>query len=455
MTVKERSGSTFETRIIDLAYNGRSVGSLNGKIVFLNGGLPGEKVRARIIRDKRRYSVGRMISIVDKSEERVKARCIHHGICGGCTWQDLDYERQLHYKRKQISDCMRHIGRIKDVEVAETIGCQDRFYYRNKMEFSFNHCDDGQFHLGLHERERFDEIFDVEDCLLESEISNEIVRWFRGFVRENDIPVYDVLNHTGFLRFLAIRETKNTGQIMINVVTTDGSIPGVEKLMESITERFPQIRTVVQNINNRKSNIARGEREIILYGDGFIEEKLLGCTFRISSNSFFQTNSRQAEILYEKTFDFLKPEPDDRLLDLYCGTGTIGICASERVSRVVGVDSEPSAIQTAEDNARINSRDNTRFYAGTAEEMFRGNADVFEGLNCAIIDPPRAGLHPKALEGLINLNLPRIVHISCNPSTFARDAAHLVNSGYKINEIVPVDMFPHTMHIELVAGFYK
>ncbi|UCD94472.1 MAG: 23S rRNA (uracil(1939)-C(5))-methyltransferase RlmD [Candidatus Zixiibacteriota bacterium] len=455
MKTKDRVGDIFDIEITDLAYNGKAIGLLDGKVVFLNGGLPGEKVRAEITRTKARFSTGRVLNIIDKSAERIKAPCIHYDICGGCTWQDLDYSKQLYYKRKQVVDCLEHIGKFEDVRVAETIGSGERFYYRNKMEFSFNTAEDGRFNLGLHQRGHYDEIFDVDKCLLESELSNDIVAWFRDFVRENRIPVYDVEKHTGFMRFLAIRQSKNTDQVMVNIVTTDGPIPNADKLIETARDRFPQIKTIVQNTNNQKSNIARGEKETILFGEGYIEEKLLRYTFRIYANSFFQTNTRQTETLYRAAFDLLRPDSADHLLDLYCGAGTIGICISDCVAGVTGIELEPSAIQAARENADINNVENIDFHAGNMRSVLKEKRGILEDFTCAIIDPPRAGMHPKALSRLIELDLPRIVYISCNPATFSRDAAELVASGYEISQVVPVDMFPHTMHIELAAGFYK
>ncbi len=455
MKVNEKIGDIIEAEIKDLAFDGKSVGTLNGKIIFLNGGLPGEKVRARITRKKRNFSVGKVLDIISKSNERISAPCWHFDICGGCTWQDLGYERQLSYKRKQVIDCLEHIGKLKNIEVKDIIGAKDKFFYRNKMEFSFNSTDDGGFNLGLHRRGKFDEIFNVEKCLLQSERSNRIVNSFRDFVTGKKLPVYDVERHTGLLRFLVIREGKNTDQVMINIVTSDGEIPGIDEWINEIISEIPQIRTIVHNINRQKSNIAYGEKENVLYGDGFIEDSILGRHFRIFANSFFQTNTKQAENLYSKAYEYLIPKKDDHLLDLYCGTGTIGICASDKVDRVLGIELEPSSIRAAEENASLNNITNIEFRAASVQDILRIEPELFSDITCAIVDPPRAGLHPKALKQLISINLPRLVYISCNPSTFARDAAKLVDSGYEISSVTPVDMFPHTMHIELVAGLQK
>ncbi len=445
-------GSVIETRINDLAFDGKSVGEIGGKIIFFDSGLPGETVRAEITKSKARYYFGHVTEIIEKSPDRVKANCIHFDICGGCTWQDLSYEKQLFFKRKQIIDCLNHIGRIETADVETSVGSDDQFYYRNKMEFSFNVADDNSFVLGLHRRGHFDQIFNLQECLLESPLSNEIVVWFREFVRFNNIPVYDVYSHEGFIRFLMVREAKKTGQVMLNIVTVEGEIPDAAGLCRELAEKFPRITTIVQNVNNSKSNIARGEHEKVLYGNGYIEEEILGFKFRIYANSFFQTNTMQAEKLYNLIYEILQPAQDDCLLDLYCGTGAIGICASRLVREVVGVELEPTAIRAAKENAELNHLANIHFQIGSVQDILADN-NLLQNITCAVIDPPRAGLHPKALKKFIDIKIPKFVYVSCNPATFSRDASLLLQAGYKIGRIVPVDMFPHTMHIELVAGF--
>ncbi|MCX6825900.1 MAG: 23S rRNA (uracil(1939)-C(5))-methyltransferase RlmD [candidate division Zixibacteria bacterium] len=449
-----KTGHIIETAITDLAFDGRSVGEINGKIIFFNGGLPGEIVRAEIIRRKARYAFARVIEIINKSPDRIKAPCIHFDICGGCAWQDLEYSKQLYFKRKQISDCLRHIGRIDGIEIAETVASPRQYYYRNKMEFSLNGSTQ-DFVLGLHQRGHFDQIFDVKECLLQSSRSNQIADWFRAFVSQNGIPVYNISKHIGFIRFLAIREVCHTGQIMLNIVTTEGEIPHRRTMIEEGIARFPQISTILQNVNSSKSNIARGEKEQILYGAGFIEEKILDYAFRIYANSFFQTNSLQAEKLYQLILEMLQPQKNDCLLDLYCGTGTIGICAAKSVAKVVGIESEPSAILAARENALANGIGNIFFQTGLVEDILAEKTDAFPEFTAVIVDPPRAGMHPRALKKLVELGCPKMVYVSCNPATFARDASCLMQSGYKIGRIIPVDMFPHTMHIELVANLYK
>lgn len=444
----------IEVEITDLAFDGKAVGHIDGKVIFLKGGLPGETVLAQITKTKARYYNGITREILKKSDKRIDAVCSHFQECGGCTWLDLQYADQLAYKQKQVNDCIERIGALKDVKILDIIGSEEIYNYRNKMEYSFNVTDES-FTLGLHSRGSFQDIFNLNECHISHKTDGELVKWMREYVKENNLTVYDVKNHGGYFRFFMLRQTKKTDQLMINVVTNYGDFPNPEKFVEEIRKAFPQITTIIHSQNGQKSNIAIGEIESTLYGPGYIEEELSGKLFKISANSFFQTNSLQAEVLYQTGFDMLKPEADDKVLDLYCGTGTIGILLADKVSEVVGVELVPDAVKAAKVNAEKNNVTNIQFFEGFVKEFLKSDFMKENSYNIAIIDPPRAGLNPKALKQLILLQPEKILYISCNPATFARDAQKLVDAGYELPEIQPVDMFPHTMHIELASMFYK
>ena len=448
------TGNLIEVEITDLAFDGKAVGHIDGKVIFLKGGLPGETVLAEITRDKRRYFNGITKEIIKKSDKRIDAVCSHFDICGGCTWLDLQYPDQLAYKQKQVNDCIEHIGALKGVTILPILGSVETVHYRNKMEYSFNVSGDS-FTLGLHERGSYQNIFNLNYCHISQPTDGELVKWMREYVKDNKLTVYDVNEHHGYMRFFMLRQTKRTGQLMVNVVTNYGDFPDNEKFVSEMTAAFPQITTIIHSQNGQKSNIAVGEVETILYGPGHIEEELMGKRFRISANSFFQTNSLQAEKLYQTGFDMLKPKSEDRVLDLYCGTGTIGILLAERVADVIGVELVPDAVTAAKINAEINEIPNIQFFEGFVKEFLKSDFLEENTYNIAIIDPPRAGLNPKALKQLIKLAPEKILYISCNPATFARDAQKLVENGYSLPEVKPVDMFPHTMHIELSAVFYR
>ncbi len=444
----------IEVEITDLAFDGKAVGHIDGKVIFLKGGLPGETVLAEITKTKARYYNGITREIIKKSDKRIDAVCSHFHECGGCTWLDLQYQDQLAYKQKQVNDCIERIGALQDVKILDIIGAKDIYNYRNKMEYSFNVTDDS-FTLGLHSRGSFQDIFNLNECHISQKTDGELVKWMRSYVDKNNITVYDVKNHGGFMRFFMLRQTKQTNQLMVNIVTNYGDFPNAEQFVSEITDAFPFITTIIHSQNGQKSNIAIGEIEAVLYGPGYIEEKLSGKLFKISANSFFQTNSLQAEVLYQTAFDMLKPNADDKVLDLYCGTGTIGILLSDKVSEVVGVELVPDAVKAAKRNAEKNNVSNIQFFEGFVKEFLKSDFMKENRYNIAIIDPPRAGLNPKALKQLILLQPEKILYISCNPATFARDAQKLVDAGYELPEIQPVDMFPHTMHIELTSMFYK
>jgi 23S rRNA (uracil1939-C5)-methyltransferase len=277
----------------------------------------------------------------------------------------------------------------------------------------------------------------------------------REFVQREQIPVYDIENHTGFMRFLMIRQAKRTAHLMVNIVTNYGEIPSREKLVRELTAAFPQITTIVHNQNGRRSNIATGEIEDVLFGTGYIEERMFDCTFRIRANSFFQTNSIQTETLYRSAFDLLDPEKKDCVLDLYCGSGSIGILIARYVGQVVGVEIVADAVKAAEENAAANNVNNISFYHGDVKDYLKTRDANEAEFDVIVVDPPRAGLHPKALSRMVRLKPTKILYISCNPATFARDAKQLIADGYRLPEVKPVDMFPHTMHIELVGVFYR
>ena len=449
-------GKIVTLDVTDLAFDGKSVAHLDdGKVVFLKGGLPGETVEAEIVRSKPRYDQGVVHRIIKKSDQRIDPLCAHFEQCGGCTWQDLRYEQQLSYKQKQVADCLERLGGFDTIEVKEIMGVDDPFWYRNKMEFSFHLAEDDSMHLGLHERGHFDRIFDLEKCYLQSQLSNEIVAWVRQFAVSNGIPAYDVKTHEGYMRFLVIRQGVRTDQTMVNLVTNQGEFPSVDTFVAQMTEALGQITTIIHNQTGKLSNVAVGETENVLYGPGFIEEQLFDCRFRIRANSFFQTNSLQAEKLYGVAFAMLQPEPTDKVLDLYCGAGTIGILLADRVDRVVGVELVEDAVRAARENAALNGIENISFHQGHVRDYLKQQRSSAAEFSTLIIDPPRAGLHPKAVKRIIEMQPEKLLYISCNPSTFARDAKSFAQAGYDLPLVQPVDMFPHTMHIELVGRFFR
>ncbi|MCJ7577114.1 MAG: 23S rRNA (uracil(1939)-C(5))-methyltransferase RlmD, partial [candidate division Zixibacteria bacterium] len=415
------------------------------------GGVPGDVVKAQITKKKTNYAEAQVLQIMKESELRTKPICSHFGLCGGCSWQDLKYEEQLKFKTKQVKESLRHIGGFSDFPIQEALGSEEIFYYRNKMEYAFAPDPNRQLILGLHPKERFDQVFDLKECFLQSGKANRIVDFVRNFAKEKKLIPYDLRQRSGFLRFLAIRESKNTDMTMINLVTNKGEFPFKAEFSSQLFSNFPFVKSIVRNISSKLANIAMGEEEELLGGDRIITEKLGRFKFEISSNSFFQTNTRQAEKLYEVVLNMADLQGDESVLDLYCGTGTISIFLSQNAKRVIGVESMEESVKNAQRNAELNGVTNCGFVCGEVKKVLAKLFGDKEIPDLVVVDPPRAGLHKHVVKSLLNIKPRRIIYVSCNLSTLARDLKIFCEEYYKLEKVQPIDMFPHTYHIETVV----
>jgi 23S rRNA (uracil1939-C5)-methyltransferase len=455
-----RRGATLELTIQDLAYGGAALAKVQGLVVFVENALPGDRVIATIYRRRRQYAEARAVKILEPSPSRVPAPCSHVPICGGCRFQDFDYQEQLRHKQRQVEGCLEHLGGIR-AAVRPVLPALELFHYRNKMEYSFGRDEKGALTLGLHRRGFYDKPFDLTRCFIATPISSEIVAFTREFARRENLPPYDLRRHTGLLRFLAVREGIRTGEVMVNLVASE-THPAFERLAAELRERFPRIESVVLNLTRRKAQIAVGEEERLLAGKATILEMLGGLTFEISSNSFFQTNTKQAERLLDVALEALALGGQERVLDVYAGTGTFTLPLAKRAAEAIGIESSEIAVRDAERNAARNGIQNARFWAGEALEVMGARLQGAgatggegSGFDAALVDPPRAGLHPGVIRRLVELGAPKLVYISCNPSTLGRDLGLLCESRYAVDWIQPVDMFPHTPHIECVAALRR
>ena len=460
MTV--RRGDIVELHIDRAAFGGQGIARLDGLVIFVNGAVPGDRVRALIFRKKKAYAEARIEELLVPSSDRIQAPCPYFGTCGGCQWQHVTYERQLEYKRAHVEEALSHIGSISGIEVHDPVPSEKRFGYRNKMEFSFSDRPwlphpplekrgEAGFALGLHVPGTFDKIIDVDACLLQQERGNEILREVKRFARQSGLPPYGLRSHTGFWRFLTLRHSAYLNEWMVNVVTSDERLDLNLTLAQRLTALFPNVKSVVNNVSARKASIAVGEREVVVAGAGMIQERIGGSTFQISANSFFQTNSLGAERLYGKVVEFAELTGKETVVDLYSGTGTIPIFLANSASRVIGMEIAESAIVDARRNCEANGIENCEFILG----------DIRENLTLLsirpqvmIIDPPRTGMHQDVLSRVLEIGAERIVYVSCNPATLARDLGRM-QEHYQILEIQPVDMFPHTYHIECVTKLEK
>jgi len=446
--MRPKRGEHLDLTISDLAYGGKGVAKLDGFVVFVASAVPGDTVEVEIEKVRGNYAESKVVKVISPSPHRVNPVCEHFGYCGGCKWQHLEYAMQKKYKEDQVRQALIHIAGLKNPPVEPIIGAHKTYYYRNKMEFSFHVGDNGGTLLGLHFAGRFQDIFQLNRCHLQSEESNELVKFVRERSMELGLLPYHIIEHSGYLRFLVIREGKFTGETLVNIVTGAGVYPELKVLAENIAQRFPRVKSVSHTVNPEKANIARGEKETILFGSDHINEILGERKYRISANSFFQTNSYQAQRLFDLAVELAEPSRSETMLDLYCGTGTIAVYFSDLVQGVTGIEAVEDAVHDAEVNMTLNSIRNCRFVAADVNEFLKQAVDAHEKYELAVVDPPRAGLHPDVVSSLTAIRPRKIVYISCNPATLARDIKEFVQSGYELNRAVPVDLFPHTFHIE-------
>lgn len=425
--------------------------------------VPGDRVRARVYKKKKSYAEAEITEILEPSALRTEPRCFYFGTCGGCKWQHVDYPAQLDAKTQSVREALQHTGGFADVQVEPAIGSEKVYFYRNKMEFSFSasrwltreEIDSGRefdtdFALGLHAPGTFDKVLDLHECHLQSPTSRELVNGMRVLAKEQGWMPWHIRNHTGFLRHLVIRTGERTGEIMVNLVTNGFDAKRMDLAAEFLRREFPQVTTFVNTINTGKAQTAFGEEIRTIFGSGVINDRIGSYRFEIAPNAFFQTNTAQAETLYDVAKDFAELQPDDLVYDLYCGAGTISIYFANAVRHVVGIELIDEAVRNARANAVANDVPNCTFVTGDMVELFgpefveeHGKPDVL------VVDPPRAGMHPKVVERVAELGPERFVYVSCNPQTQARDL-EMLNRAYRVESVQPVDLFPHTHHVENV-----
>ena len=452
-----KKGEIVELQIEDLLLGGKGTVQEGLMTYELRDVLPGDVVRAKIRRIKGSRILADVQDFIHQGFPRIEPRCTHFGECGGCTWQHIRYADQLQLKETFVKRCLEKAGGFQDVPIGELRACEQAFFYRNKMEFSFGEIentlepDQRRVGLGLHIRGRYDKIFDLKQCFLQSESSNALVDLVRRWVNEHRLSAYHLRSHEGLLRFLMIREGKWTGESMVNLIVSQPGFDGQDVMAKEITDGQPEVKCFVLNVNSKKAQIAVGTKEIVVAGKRTIREKIGDLSFDISANSFFQTNTRQAAKLYDTVIELADLQGTETVYDLYCGAGAIALYLSKHVKSVLGVESVGDALQDARHNARLNAVGNCQFIQGEVEDLLPDLYTRWPSPDVIIVDPPRAGLHKKAIQGLIELGAPKIIYVSCNPESMAQNARALYIGGYVLEFVQPIDMFPHTYHVECVT----
>lgn len=457
MTVRKKQ--ELELDVTGIAFGGRGISKINGYTVFVDQAVPGDRVLARIVKKKKSYAEARTLEVIRTSLDRIEPPCRYSGWCGGCKWQFLQYERQLQYKRLNVAEAVERIGQLEDVIVHPVLASEKIFGYRNKMEFS---CSDRRwllpeelgredipkdFALGLHVPGTFDKILDIDACLLHPEKGNRILNDVRDLIRASGLSPYGLRTHEGFWRFVMLRHSVAEDRWLVNLVTASENREAVQSVADFLMDAHNDIAGVVNNITAKKAAVAAGEYEIPLAGRPFLQEHLGDFVFDVSANSFFQTNTRQAEKLYDTVRQYAALTGDQTVVDLYTGTGTIAIWLSAEAGKIVGLEIAESAVADAGKNCEKNNITNCSFISGDIRSCI---SQISIRPDVMIIDPPRAGMHKDVVKAILEMAPGRIVYVSCNPATLARDLS-LLSENYNAEEIQPVDMFPHTFHIEAVA----
>ena len=463
MRKKNKNITLANVLVEHYAAEGKSLARVDGKVIFIENAVPGDIVDLKLSKNKKDWAEGFITAFRQYSPDRVEPFCAHFGVCGGCRWQMLPYPLQLQYKQQQVVDVLQRIGKVALPEIRPILGAPASVHYRNKMEYTFSNRrfllpeelhDPGVSSLqrvaGFHAKGLFDKVVDIDICHLQEEPTNRLRKAVRDFGLEEDLPFYDIKQHEGWLRNLQLRIC-TTGEIMANIVLGYEDEPTIRRLADRLVQQFPELTTLLYTVNPKWNDSISDLEPRILAGKGYVIEQLEDFRFKIGPQSFFQTNTRQGERLYQVTREFAELSGGETVYDLYCGTGSIGIFVSRQAARVVGVEVIEAAVDDARENATLNGIGHASFFAGDVIDICRDEFFAANGRPDVIItDPPRAGMHADLVGKILDMAAPTVVYVSCNPATQARDL-QLLDAKYAVTKVQPVDMFPHTHHIENIV----
>ena len=440
--------------IVDIGQGGVGIGKYDGFTVFVDGGLINDRIKVRINKSKKNYAVGDIVEIIEESPFRVKRKCSDNlKDCGGCQIQELDYQKQLDIKTNEVKQVINRIGKLEDVVIHDTLGMEEPVRYRNKAQFPIQKVNNNPL-IGFYKKKSHD-IIPTDKCIIQHEINDKIMKIIKTYINAYKVSVYDEKTHTGVLRHLVTKVGFTTNEVMVVLVANGKKLPYLKELASVLEENVPGFKTLVVNVNREKTNVILGRENIVVYGDGKINDYIGELVFEISPLSFFQVNPVQTEVLYNKALEYADLKENDTVFDIYCGIGTISLFLAQKAKKVYGIEIVEDAIKDAKINANLNNLDNVEFYVGKAEEVVPKMYKEGKTANVVVVDPPRKGCDEKVLDTIVSMKPDRVVYVSCNPSTLARDLAYLDERGYKCLEVQPVDMFPHTMHVESVAKLEK
>lgn len=451
MLLKDRE---YEVDVVDIGQGGVGIGKHDGFTVFVDGGLISDKLKVKITKSKKNYAVGEIVEIIEKSPFRVERACSDKlSDCGGCQIQELDYQKQLDIKTNEVKQTISRIGKLNDTLVHPTLGMENPFRYRNKAQFPIQKID-GKTVIGFYKKKSHD-VIPTDKCIIQHDVNDKIIKIIKTYIKAYNVSIYDEKTHTGVLRHLVTKVGFETKEVMVVLVANGKKLPYLNELASVLKENVPGFKTLILNTNREKTNVILGKENKVIYGDGKINDYIGDLVFEISPLSFFQVNPSQTEVLYNKALEYADLKENDTVFDIYCGIGTISLFLAQKAKKVYGVEIVGDAIKDAKINAKLNKLENTEFFVGKAEEVVPKLYKEGKTANVVVVDPPRKGCEESVLDTIVSMEPDKVVYVSCNPSTLARDLAYLDERGYKCKEIQPVDMFPHTMHVESVALLYR
>ncbi|GKX32120.1 putative RNA methyltransferase [Vallitalea longa] len=443
----------YEMMIDDLGNNGEGIGKIDGYTLFVDGALPQEKVKIKVIKVKKNFGFGKLIEIIEPSEYRVEPVCAIAKRCGGCQLQHLSYEGQLKYKQKKVQDVIGRIGGITDLKVNEVIGMEKPYFYRNKVQFPVGSSLDEHINIGFYAMRSHD-IVTTDKCYIQQPVNKDIIDVVRDYMIHNHIKPYNEINHKGIIRHVVTRISHHSKEIMIGIVINSSKLPNGEELIKRLSE-IDNVTGIFININKEKTNVIMGKKIKMLWGKPYITDYIGNVSYNISPLSFYQVNPVQTEKLYNTVLKYAELTGNEIVWDAYCGIGTISLFLASHCKKVMGVEIVPEAIEDARENAKINDIGNVEFFTGKAEEVIAEKYNEGIVADIIVIDPPRKGCDRELLDTIIKMQPKKVIYVSCDPATMARDVKILGEEGYEVEKIQPLDLFPQTVHVETVVGIQK
>ncbi|WP_265446373.1 23S rRNA (uracil(1939)-C(5))-methyltransferase RlmD [Acetivibrio straminisolvens] len=444
-----KKNEVYTIDITGMTHEGQGVGRIDNFTVFVDGPIEGEKVEIKIIKVKTSYAIGKLLKVLEPSADRTEPFCPSYKRCGGCSLQHMNYEAGLKFKTGIVRENIRRIGGLEGVVVHDAIGMEQPLNYRNKAQYPVGRYKDG-VRAGFYAKKSH-EIIDCSTCGIQHSVSDRVRDIVKEFIEENGISTYDEITGEGLVRHIMTRVGFKTGEVMVVLVINGRNIPGQKKLSEKLVKEIPEIKSIVLNVNAKKTNVILGDENIVVYGRDTITDYIGDFKFNISPLSFFQVNPIQTEVLYTKALEYAQLTGEETVFDLYCGIGTISLFLSQKAKKVYGVEVVEAAINDAKENARVNGVENAEFIVGEAEKVIPEMYDRGIRADVVVVDPPRKGCDEAVLKTLVDMKPERIVYVSCNPATLARDLKYLAEGGFEVREVQPVDMFPWTYHVECVV----